>query len=229
MLTFLGDIIKGWYTHLGYGGIVLAMALESCLLPLPSEIVMPLAGAFTVAGFAAVGPHFSLVGVALAGAVGCVIGSLAAYAIGAAGGRPFIFRYGKYLLISHQDFDRADRWFLRYGSAITFISRLLPVVRTYISLPAGIARMPLGKFILFTFLGSLPWCFVLAFIGQQLGSHYDQLGTVFHGFDAVIIVAIVVLVGLYIYRHIRQERAYQQDLAATDEAATSKRPTTPRA
>lgn len=201
MFQFVGQMIQQWYTTLGYPGIVLAMALESCLIPLPSEIVMPLAGAFTAAAF---GARFNLVGVALAGALGCVIGSLVAYAIGAWGGRPFIYRYGRYVLVSRTDFERADRWFLRYGSAITFFSRLLPIVRTYISLPAGIARMRLAPFVLYTFVGSLIWCFFLAFVGQQLGGKYDELAGIFHGLDGVIAVIIVVAVVLYVVRHIRQ-------------------------
>lgn len=205
MFSFLGELIKAWYTHLGYGGIVLAMALDSCLLPLPSEIVLPLAGAFTTASFAPSGPHFTLLGVTVAGAAGCVIGSLIAYAIGAFGGRPFIARYGKYLMISQQDFERVDRWFRKHGNSIILVSRILPVIRAYISLPAGIARMPLGQFMLFTFLGSLPWCFALAYIGQQLGKHYDQLATAFRGFDVVLLVALVGLIGWYIARHVKQE------------------------
>jgi membrane protein DedA with SNARE-associated domain len=201
--------MQQWYGNFGYAGIVLAMALESCLIPLPSEIVMPLAGALTTASFtlATMGtdkPHFNLFGVAIAGAVGCVIGSLAAYGIGAWGGRPVIYNYGKYILVSRTDFERADRWFLRYGSAITFFSRLLPIVRTYISLPAGIARMRLLPFVAYTFIGSLIWCFVLALIGQQLGARYEQLSSVFHGLDAVIVVVLVAGIVLYVARHIRQ-------------------------
>lgn len=203
MFQFVGQLIQHWYNTFGYAGIVLAMALESCLIPLPSEIVMPLAGAFTLAAF---GARFNLVGVAIAGAVGCVIGSLVAYGIGAWGGRPFIYRYGKYVLVSRTDFERADRWFLRYGSAITFVSRLLPIIRTYISLPAGIARMRLVPFVIYTFIGSLIWCFFLAFVGQQLGSKYEQLSGIFHGLDVVIGLIIVAAIALYVVRHIRQVR-----------------------
>lgn len=217
MLNFVGDFIRTWYSTLGYGGIVLAMALESCLIPLPSEIVMPLAGAFTLAAF---GAKFNLPGVAIAGALGCVIGSAVAYGIGARGGRPFIERYGKYLLISQRDFERADRWFLRFGGRIAFFSRLLPVVRTYISLPAGISGMSFGRFLLYSFLGSLPWCFVLAFVGAKLGDHYDQLSPIFHGADLVIGLAIVALVALYIWRHVHEARTYDAHASATP-------PTTP--
>lgn len=200
MLSALGPLIQHWYMTFGYAGIILAMALESCLIPLPSEIVMPLAGAFTLAAF---GKLFNLPGVAVAGAFGCVIGSLVAYGIGAWGGRPFIYRYGKYVLVSRRDFDLADRWFSRWGGAIAFFSRLLPIVRTYISLPAGISRMRLIPFVIYTFLGSLIWSGILAYIGQQLGAHYDTLGGVFHGFDVIVGVIIVALLVLYLVRHFR--------------------------
>lgn len=227
MFQLVGHLIQQWYSTFGYAGIVLAMALESCLIPLPSEIVMPLAGALTTAAFsmATLGtnqPHFSLVGVAFAGAFGCVVGSLAAYAIGAWGGRPAIYRYGKYVLVSRTDFERADRWFLRYGSAITFFSRLLPIVRTYISLPAGIARMRVIPFVVYTFIGSLVWCFVLAIIGQQLGARYEQLSGIFHGLDVVIALAIVAAVALYIARHVRHIQHEQAN--PQHEPYTSARP-----
>jgi membrane protein DedA with SNARE-associated domain len=191
------------YTHLGYFGIVAAMAIESCCIPLPSEIVMPLAGYFVLLH----PDRFSLPGVALAGAVGCVLGSLIAYGIGAAGGRPLLLRYGKYVLISHADSDRADHWFARYGAPVAFFSRLLPVVRTYISLPAGIARMNLGQFALFTFLGSLIWSFILALVGYKLGPQIVQLTAIFHDFDIVIVALVAVAIGYYIYRHIQRDRA----------------------
>ena len=200
----LFGLVQNWYLTAGYAGIVLAMALESCCIPLPSEIVMPLAGYFAVTH----PDRFSLIGVALAGAVGCLIGSAVAYGIGASGGRPLLLRYGKYILISKADSDRADRWFAKYGSGVAFFSRLLPVIRTYISLPAGISRMNFAKFLLFTLLGSLPWTFALAFVGYKLGSRLQsgmaQLSTVFHGLDIVIILVLVLLVALYVYRHIHK-------------------------
>lgn len=200
-------LIEHWYLTAGYAGIVLAMALESCCIPLPSEIVMPLAGymVFKHPG------QFSLIGVGVAGAVGCAIGSAIAYGIGAAGGRPLLLRYGKYVLISKADSDRADRWFQRFGAPVAFFSRLLPVVRTYISLPAGISRMNFPQFMLFTLLGSLPWTFALAALGAAFGDTFDkkltQMTTVFHGLDVVILVLLIVAVALYIYRHVRHSRA----------------------
>jgi membrane protein DedA with SNARE-associated domain len=198
----LFHLIDQWYLTAGYFGIILAMALESCCIPLPSEIVMPLAGYFVLR----YPDRFSLPGVALAGATGCLIGSAVAYGIGRAGGRPLLLKYGRYVLISQADSDTADRLFARHGGAVAFFSRLLPIVRTYISLPAGIARMRLVPFVLYTFVGSLIWCFILAFIGQQLGSKYDQLSSVFHGLDVVIGLLIVAAVALYIIRHVRQVR-----------------------
>ncbi len=208
------ELIRNWYVTFGYLGIVLAMAIESCCIPLPSEIVMPLAGIYVVA---AAGPSSfwaALIGVALAGAVGCLIGSIVAYGIGRAGGRPLLLKYGRYVLISQADSDRADRWFARFGPSVAFFSRLLPVVRTYISLPAGIYRMNFVQFCLYTVLGSLPWCLVLAFAGYKLGDQFEQLGTLFHGADIVIGVALVVLVALYVYRHIKHDRAARAALAA---------------
>lgn len=206
----LFDIIQNWYIATGYIGIILAMALESCLIPLPSEIVMPLAGLFVATGAATSTGKLDLFGVALAGAIGCLIGSAVAYWIGAAGGRPLVLRYGRYVLISQADSDRADRWFAKYGSSVAFFSRLLPVVRTYISLPAGISRMNFGKFMLYTFLGSLPWTFALAYVGYVFGPTLQQkmseLSTIFHGLDVVIILVLLALVGLYVYRHIKHDR-----------------------
>lgn len=226
LLNSLAGLIKSWFEHFGYFGVILAMAIESCLIPLPSEIVMPVAGA-AVAGVFGASIHFTLIGVSFAGAIGCVLGSAVAYWIGATGGRPFILKYGKYILISRHDFDMADRNFLKYGSAITFFSRLLPVVRTYISLPAGITKMNFPKFLIYTFLGSLPWCFVLAYVGEKLGSKYDQVGKYLHGLDYVVVGVLVVLVGLYVYRHISHERAYDAKLSAADGEATRKLPTQP--
>src|SRR5579885_750781 len=209
----LTTFITNLYVTFGLAGIVLAMAIESCCIPLPSEIVMPLAG-YMVFKYPT---QFSLIGVGIAGAVGCVLGSAAAYGIGAAGGRPLLLKYGRYILISKADSDRADRWFARWGAPVAFFSRLLPVVRTYISLPAGISRMNYWQFLFYTLLGSLPWTFALAWIGMQLGDKIDkatQLSTVFHGLDVVILVLFVTAVALYIYRHIKRDRAAEAQAQA---------------
>ncbi len=232
MLNAVKDLVLSWFHNLGYVGVALAMAIESCLIPLPSELIMPLAGALTGMAFAqSIGfahAPFSLIGVTLAGGIGSVIGSALAYYIGAAGGRPFIYRYGKFILISRHDFELADKAFAKYGSAIAFFSRMLPVFRTYISLPAGITRMNLPRFLTYSFLGSLPWSFALAFVGYKLGQNYESIGNFLHKFDYAIIAILVVLIGLYVYRHIRNERAYAAE-GASDGDATLKRPRQPRA
>ncbi len=212
MLAHLTDTLTALITNLyvatGLFGILLAMAIESCCIPLPSEIVMPLAGIMLASGKILHGTN-SIVGlflVALAGAVGCLIGSIVAYGIGYSGGRPLMLKYGRYLLISQHDADKADQFFQRWGSATAFFSRLLPVVRTYISLPAGISKMPFVKFCIYTFLGSFPWALLLAFLGIQLGNHLDTLSPIFHSLDVVILVAVVILIALYIWRHLNNDR-----------------------
>ena len=226
MLTHLTDTVTTFITSLyvtaGLAGIVLAMAIESCCIPLPSEIVMPLAGVMIVSGklLAGVNSWLSLILVALAGAIGCLIGSIAAYGIGYAGGRPLMLKYGRYVLISQHDADRADWFFQKWGSATTFFARLLPVVRTYISLPAGIAKMPFAKFCLYTFLGSFPWCLLLAYVGTVIGKNLSTLSPIFHDLDVVIIVAVIALVALYIWRHIRNDREAREEKAAAERQAS---------
>lgn len=177
------------------------MALESCCIPLPSEIVMPLTGVMVARSHLLPGtnPILALVLVALAGAIGCLIGSMMAYDIGYSGGRPLMLKYGRYVLISQYDADLADRFFQRWGSATSFFSRFLPVIRTYISLPAGISKMPFVKFCVFTLLGSLPWCLLLASVGYVLDGNLDRLGPIFRSLDIIILLALVVLVALYLW------------------------------
>ena len=214
MIDTLTAFIQNLYVVTGLAGIVLAMAIESCCIPLPSEIVMPLAGAMLALGaqkhLAGVNPTaplwLNLLELSLAGALGCLLGSIAAYGIGYIGGRPLMLKYGKYVLISQHDADQADRFFQRWGAPTAFFSRLLPVVRTYISLPAGITKMRFGIFCLYTFLGSLPWCLLLALIGYQLGTNYAKISGPLHYLDGGIVVAVVVLIALHVWRHIRLDR-----------------------
>jgi len=197
------DFVSFLFNHFGYGGILLATIIESCLIPLPSELVLPLAGAVTVSGLAAtlkLDHTFSFAAVVLIGSAGEVIGSSIAYAIGATGGRELLLKYGKYVLISRRDAARADEFFAQHGDITVFIGRFLPVVRAYVSLPAGIARMPYARFAAFTAAGSLIWCFVLTLVGRQLGDHWNDIGNVLHKFDYVIIAAVVLLVVLFV-RH----------------------------
>jgi membrane protein DedA with SNARE-associated domain len=195
ILAPLSRFVVWIISSLGYGGIAVAMAIESACIPLPSEVIMPFAGYLVSQG------RFSLWGVALAGAIGCTLGSALAYAAGAYGGREFILKYGRYVLITPHEVAWADRWFARYGMAATFISRLLPVIRTFISLPAGVARIPLGRFLFYAFLGSLPWSLVLAYAGMLLGEHWDRVGGVLHSLDIVIAVVLVAGACWFLWRH----------------------------
>ncbi len=181
----------------GYAGIALLMAIESACIPLPSEVIMPFSGYLVATG------EMNLWLVATAGAIGCVLGSLVAYWVGVRGGRPFVRRYGRFVLVSMRDLDLAERWFERYGDIIILVARMLPVVRTFIALPAGIARMPLARFNLYTFIGSFIWCLGLAWLGKTLGEHWDELGAWFHRFDAVIVVVAVLALIWHVRRHLR--------------------------
>ena len=196
LIGVLAGFIIGTISALGYGGIVLLMAIESACIPLPSEIIMPFSGYLVFTG------QMQLWAVALAGASGCVLGSLLAYWLGAVGGRPLVEKYGRYVLISHHDLDLADRWFQRHGDITIFIGRLLPVVRTFIAFPAGVARMPLWRFNLYTFAGSFIWCWALAWIGMQLGQNWNTLGVYFHRFDALIGIVLLAGVIWYVWRHL---------------------------
>jgi len=200
LITLLAGFIIATISALGYAGIALLMAIESACIPLPSEIIMPFSGYLVFTG------QMTLWAVALAGAVGCVLGSLIAYWVGAYGGRPLVEKYGKYVLISHHDLNLADRWFQKHGEITIFIGRLLPVVRTFIAFPAGVARMNLWRFNLYTFVGSLIWCCALGWIGMKLGEHWNTLGTYFHRFDAIIGIVLVAGLSWYVWRHFKQVR-----------------------
>jgi len=193
IIAALAGFIIATISTLGYTGIVVLMAIESACIPLPSEIIMPFSGYLVFRG------EMNLWLVALAGAAGCVLGSIVAYYVGLWGGRPLAERYGRYVLVSHRDLELADRWFRRRGDITVFVARLLPVVRTFIALPAGIAAMPMGRFIVYTFAGSYIWCWVLAWIGLQLGAHWNTLGVYFHRFDALIGVVLVAGLALYLW------------------------------
>jgi membrane protein DedA with SNARE-associated domain len=205
ILAAISGFIIATISVLGYGGIILLMAIESACIPLPSEVIMPFSGFLVFDG------RFNLWLIALAGAVGCVLGSAVAYWVGMYGGRPLIERYGKYILISHHDLDLADRWFKKYGDWAIFFSRLLPVVRTYISFPAGIARMRFGHFVLYTFLGSFPWCLGLGYIGLKMGQNWDSLKKYFHGADYIIAALIIIGIVWWIWRHLKNRKKYVQE------------------
>lgn len=180
------------------------MAIESACIPLPSEIIMPLSGWMLVKD-QGLSPWYTAVA-GLYGALGCTLGSALAYWVGAKGGRPLVLKYGKYFLVSHKDMDQADSWFERHGTAAIFFSRLLPVVRTFISFPAGVARMKLGTFLIYSFVGSFPWCWGLAYGGYVLGEHWEQMRAVMRPFDIPIIAGVLILAGVYVYRRVKEHR-----------------------
>lgn len=214
IIEILSAFIVATISALGYAGVVLLMTIESACIPLPSEIIMPFSGYLVYTD------RFNLWAVGVAGAVGCVIGSLLAYWVGMRGGRPLIEKYGRYIFISHHDLDLADRWFARYGEIIVFASRLLPVIRTFIAFPAGVARMNLKRFVAYTFLGSLPWCIGLAYVGQKLGEQWDKnetLKTWFHRFDFVIGIIGVTFVVWWIWRHVKNSRRHEASEAKITE------------
>jgi membrane protein DedA with SNARE-associated domain len=211
IFTILGSFCVFVMASLSYGGVAVLMAIESACIPLPSELIMPYAGALTHPAVSAeLGfqygldlPVFNLFLAAVAGALGCNLGSEVAYWIGAKGGRAAIERYGRYLLISKNEIALADRWFAERGEIIIFVARLLPVVRTFIAFPAGVARMNRTKFHAYTFAGSLPWCLALAYAGQQLGirllDEHSPLKAFMHKFDALIAAGIVAAAAYFVW------------------------------
>ncbi len=198
IITALAGFVISVISTTGYAGVVILMAIESACIPLPSEIIMPFAGYLAYTG------RFDLFWAATAGAIGCNLGSVIAYEIGYYGGRPLVEKYGSRILVSRHDLALADRFFLRFGSAAVFIGRLLPVIRTFIALPAGIARMPRLRFHLYTLAGSWPWCFVLAWVGMKLGErwHTDpRLSHWLHRLDAAIVILLLLAVVWFVRAH----------------------------
>jgi len=196
-LIWLSNAMEHIITTLGPWGVSLLMAIESCNIPLPSEAVLPFAGLLVSKGVM----NFHVA--AIFGAIGCVIGSIPSYYLGYFGGRPFVEKYGKYFLVSSKDLQEADEWVNKYGDWAFFLCRMLPVVRTFISLPAGILRARKRIFFTLTFLGSLVWSYLLVFVGVKMGENMEALKSIWHKFDAIIIVACFILGVLYIYKHIK--------------------------
>lgn len=226
ILAFLVHFITRVIESGGYLGIVALMGIESACIPLPSEIIMPFAGALTAfhlsAGqymepgrFGAGHEWLGLLAVATAGAIGCNLGSVIAYWIGAIGGRPLVLRYGRWVLMNHHDLDRMTYFFQKYGSITVLVGRLLPIVRTFIAFPAGIARMRQVRFHVYTFVGSWPWCFVLAYAGRKLGQSWNDphssFHELFHRFHTVVEALVLLAVVWFVWSHLR--RARQVDAA----------------
>jgi len=206
IIEILAGFIIILISKLGYGGIALAMAIESASIPLPSEVIMPFSGFLVYKG------EFNLWLVALTGAFGCLIGSFLMWWIGKKYGEKFlrglIRRYGKYVLVFEYEVDEAIELFKKHGEAIIFFSRLLPVVRTFISLPAGIVEMDERRFVVYTLVGSFLWSLILAWLGLQLGERWDALGLWFHRFDAIIVIAFIFLLVFYVYHKLKKHRRY---------------------
>ena len=210
LLAFIDQIVipflNSLYGSVGYLGVMVAMAIESAMVPLPSELILPYAG-FLVSDPLQVEP---LTGgawnywiVVIVATIGNTIGSLVAYAIGAWGGRPFLERYGKYLLIRPHEIELADHFFEKYGAATAFFSRLLPIVRTFISFPAGVARMPIGTFVAYSTAGAFLWSMLLVFAGVQLGANWVEIRHALQPFDLLIAVVVVAGVLLFIWWRLR--------------------------
>ncbi|HEY8730835.1 MAG TPA: DedA family protein [Candidatus Limnocylindria bacterium] len=203
--AFVLPLLERAYATFGYLGVVLAMAVESAAIPIPSELILPFAGFSVARGIPEplTAAPWSYWGAVAAGVIGNTLGSLVAYAIGAYGGRPLLERYGRYVLISMHDLDVAERHFKRWGDATVFFSRMLPIVRTFISVPAGIARMRLWRFVTFSVLGAIPWVMLLVWGGMVLGEHWADIKHSLNGLDYIVTAGLVAAVGLFVWRHLR--------------------------
>lgn len=197
ILVQIVGFIEHTISTMGPLGISLLMAIESCNIPLPSEAILPFAGYLVSKGMMSI--HVA----AFAGAFGCVLGSIPSYYLGYFGGRPFVEKYGKWFLISRHDLEIADKWEQKYGNLAFFLCRMLPIVRTFISLPAGILKANFKQFILFTFLGSLIWSYPLVFAGMKLGEHSEALKAFWHKFDLAIVLVLGTLFAVYLVKHIK--------------------------
>lgn len=198
MITQLGLFVISLISTLGYGGVFVAMAIESACIPLPSEIILPFTGYMVFTG------RFGLWEATVAATLGNLFGAMVAYYVGVWGGRPFIKRYGRYFFINERELASTERLFARRGEMTVFVGRILPVVRTFISLPAGIAKMHPGKMALYTVLGALPWCLLLIVVGERLGANWNALKPLFHRFDLVIGGAIVAALAYWLWQHFRK-------------------------
>lgn len=196
ILEAIRNTVASW----GYVGVVVMMAIESANIPLPSEAIMPTAGLLVQRGEM----NFHLA--SLAGAIGCLIGSIPSYFLGLYGGRPFVQKYGKYILVSEADLDAADKWVSRWGDWAFFICRMLPVVRTFISFPAGVLKANFGIFCLFTFIGSLVWCYFLTWVGIKFGENMEAFKHIWHQFDIAIVAVVLAGFGWYIWRHLKHAK-----------------------
>jgi membrane protein DedA with SNARE-associated domain len=199
LMGFIHGVIAQWH----YTGVAVLMAIESANVPLPSEMILPYAGYLVQQG------KMNIHWASFAGAIGCVIGSIPSYWLGYFGGRPFLEKYGKWLLLTPHDLDEAERWTARYGDWTFFLCRMLPVVRTFISLPAGILKAPFWTFTALTFVGSWVWSYALVYVGVKLGDNLELFKHYWHKFDAAIAIVLFLLGGLYVWKHLKHFRSNQ--------------------
>jgi membrane protein DedA with SNARE-associated domain len=195
LVSFVTDFIS----TTGYIGILVTMAADAFNIPLPSELVLGFTGYLVSTG------RFNLWWAVLFASLGSTLGSIASYWLGRWGGRPFIERYGKFVLVTRRDLATADRLFKKYGDAIAFFSRVIPLLRTFISLPAGVARMDFKRFALFTFIGSVPWSLLVIYIGQLVGENYSVIQERFDGAEYVVLIGLVLAIIAWVARFIREQ------------------------
>ena len=191
-------LFVAFITASGYGGVMLLMAIQSACIPIPSEVILP------VAGYALAHSQLQLILLATLASIATNIGSIPAYWVGAKGGRPMVERFGGYVLLSRADLDRTEHFFAKYGAITVLFGRMMPIVRSFIALPAGIAKMNLVKFHVYTFLGSWPWCYALAYVGMKLGARFDtdpRFKEVFHRFHLGVELALVAGIIWFITSH----------------------------
>ena len=204
------DLVTQIYNAVGYAGVAAWVAIESIVIPIPSELVLPFAGFLVGQGTSIeplTGQPWNLALTTLAGTIGATIGALAAYAIGAWGGRPILLRWGRWLGVTPEDLERAEAFFARHGTKAAFFGRMIPVIRSLVSFAAGVARMPIVPFVVFTFLGSLPWTLFLVFTGSQLGANWDEIGDVVKQFEYLIVGLLLLVVAAWVwFRIIRPRR-----------------------
>lgn len=201
-LSYIANIITSVISHSGYGGITFLMVLESTGIPVPSEVIMPFSG------FLVTREILSFWGVVVAGTLGNLAGSFLAYWIALKGGQPLIKKVGRYIFLSEHDLNKSEQWFAKYGSITVFIGRLLPIIRTYISFPAGLAKMPLKRFIFYTILGSLPWSILLTYLGLKAGDNWEFLREKFRDFDYLILAVLMAGIIYWIFRHTKYDKKF---------------------
>ena len=198
ILLAITNLIIHIISSLGYAGVGFLMALQTVAIPIPSEVILPFAGYLASLG------RFNIFLIALVGGLGSCVGASAAYYIGDKGGRILVERYGRFILLSKNDLDLTEKFFVKFGGVAVFFGQLLPVVRSFIAFAAGMAKNSFGKFLVYTFLGSFLWSLALAYVGEKLGENWSSLHSRFQNLDLLVVILIIVAIALWVWRHIRQ-------------------------